>query len=126
MMTMRNYPEAIATAAEKVAEIDLAITQAKRLLHEIESEIDQEIACESNLKNELQRKAARSIAIAAHPDHRKLLQAMDNNTFNKAVAAAELERLRGEFAILKLEAKERISDKMRSLENGDLVAVSLT
>lgn len=126
MLDIKAYPDAIAAVARKVAEFDQSITQARRLLHNIEAEIDQEIACEPNLKNELQRKAARSVAIAAHPDHQQLLRAMDGNTFNKAIAAAELEKLRSELAILKLETKERISDKMRSLENGDMVAVSLS
>ncbi|MEQ8959022.1 MAG: hypothetical protein RLP02_14050, partial [Coleofasciculus sp. C2-GNP5-27] len=58
-MNLSQYPAAIAQAAQTVNDLDSQIQAVQLNIHRLEASIDKQIAFDSELKNESQRKARR-------------------------------------------------------------------
>lgn len=114
-MNLNQYPEAIHAKAIEVADIDKDISQARRIIAHYEALANQSIAFDSSLKNELQRKLRHDDLLSNNADYMRLLLELDNLQRHKASVLADLERLRNEFAVAKLDRQLEIARAQESV-----------
>jgi hypothetical protein len=107
-MKLFDYPGAIAQQQRQLLQSDQHIRRLQDVLNHLTAEIDTAIAFDTDLKNDAQRKARR-LEMMASSDYRKslanLLMAQDKRT----EIEIDLNLLRNQFSVLKLEMREAIS-----------------
>jgi hypothetical protein len=109
-MKLNQYPKAIAKIATQTLDLKLGIECLEEVLHAEEAKIKTAIAANKNLTNETQRKAA-EVEAKADPcsGYSQIKLQMRQERARLGKAEIEMEMLRGEFAIAKLEARDRIA-----------------
>jgi leucyl-tRNA synthetase len=122
-LSLRQYPAAIAQAAEIANELDFQIAEVKQHIARLEGNADMVVAFEANLKNDNQRKARRFEVLQANPEYQRALDALTRISTEKANALARLEHLRNEFSVAKLEARLSIVQTLMGLESRELVGL---
>ena len=125
---MKNYelkqlPAAIAAAATDLNGIEVGIATVKQAVLERESEIDYEIVFDETLKNEAQRKSCRQRRLTKDADYQQLSDQLQRLLIDKTSVAVELERLRNEFSVAKLEARTAIALRLTGHDLRELVGV---
>jgi hypothetical protein len=113
-MNLSNFPHAIATAQTKLVKLgrELAIIRNALLLEEME--IDKAIAFSSEFKNDPQRRAAKTQMLQESAEYQRLTALFDEINEKYQIADIDLQLVKNNFSISKLEARERIA-KMESL-----------
>lgn len=108
-MKLAEYPQAIASLQFQILDFDQHIITLTESVKVFEAEIDKEIAFDSNLKNDAQRKARRIELQQTDGDYysasRQLLEAKSK----RDLLQIQLELLRNQFSLLKLEKREAIA-----------------
>ena len=122
-MRLSEYPAAIAQAAQAVNAGDQRIAQLRQELARLEGKADMIVAFEESLKNENQRKARRFEILQVDQDYQQRQDQLIRLTADKANQLAELERLRNQFSVAKLEVRWAIAEKLIGLEARELVGL---
>ena len=122
-MRLSEYPAAIAQAAQAVNSSDQRIAQLRQDLARREGNADMIVAFEENLKNENQRKARRFEILQVDQDYQQLQDKLMRFTTEKSNKLADLERLRNQFSVAKLEVRWAIAEKLIGLEARELVGL---
>lgn len=81
-----------------------------------------QIVLDPELKNELQRKAKR-FELLNEPVYSNVIDCITLLTQEKATALTTLERLRNEFAVAKLQIRQRIAELITDPDGRELVGV---
>lgn len=122
-MKLREYPAAIARAAEAVNSLDQQVAELKQEMSHLEGKAELVAAFETNLKNDTQRKARRFEILDASPDYQALQHQLIRLMNERSNAIAHLEYLRNQFSAAKLETRWAIAEKLLGLEVRELVGL---
>jgi seryl-tRNA synthetase len=107
-MNLTAYPRTIAKAEETVLAVQEEIAVVADQLACMDADIEKVITHDDTLKNEQQRKAYR-IEAQRSEDYVSLQNALKNLKFKLAEQEIELNRIRNEFSVAKLEARLAIA-----------------
>jgi hypothetical protein len=110
-MNLSTFPHAIATAQTKLVKITNDLNNVRRSLSAQELEIDKAIAFSTDFKNDSQRKAAKVQMLQESARYQELTTLFDSINEKYQLADIDLQLVKNNFAIGKLEARERIADK---------------
>lgn len=110
MMNINQYPNAIATVQRQRARLETRIRKAQYSLNDYLTKVEIAIAFDGELKNDAQRKAKRLELLQAQ-EYILLRDALDEATNRQVKLEIELELLRNQFAVLKLELREAIANR---------------
>ncbi|PPS41931.1 hypothetical protein [Chroococcidiopsis sp. TS-821] len=108
-MLFTDYPNAIARIQRQILDTDqhlIGLTEGVKIF---EAEIDKAIAFDTSLKNEAQRKARRIELQQTDGNSYAASRLLRETKEKREILAIELELLRNQFAILKLEKREAIA-----------------
>lgn len=108
-MFFRDYPDAIAHLQRQILDLDQHLIGLVESVKIFEAEIDKEIAFDATLKNEAQRKARRIELQQTDGDYYAASRLLKETKEKREMLAIELELLRNQFSILKLEKREAIA-----------------
>ncbi|HAG83614.1 MAG TPA: hypothetical protein DD379_00260 [Cyanobacteria bacterium UBA11162] len=120
-MNLSQYPAAIAQAAQTVNELDAQLSAVQLNINRQEANADKKVAFESDLKNDSQRKARRFELLEVNLEYQHALNSLMRLTTQKANAIAQLEYLRNQFSVAKLETRLAIARQLAGSEMGDLL-----
>ena len=123
LLTLTQYPAAIATAAQSLSEIDFKMGETRQHIARLEGNAEMIVAFEVALKNDNQRRARRFEVLQVNPEYDKALTYINRLTADKANATARLEHLRNEFTIAKLEFQNAIAQRIVGIESRELVGL---
>lgn len=121
-MQLKKYPTAIADIATQIADLDYAIVTLKLEAEAIETVADSSVAFAEVLKNDAQRKAKKAEMLQENQRYQEIVSKLNLNQLNKGKLIAQLEQLRGEFSVMKLQRKSRIANAITGLEIEELVS----
>lgn len=110
-MNLSTFPHAIATAQTKLIKLTRELAIARNALTIEEAEIDKAIAFSSDFKNDSQRKAAKVQMLQESAKYQELSALFDSINEKYQLADINLQLIKNNFAIGKLEMRERIADK---------------
>jgi hypothetical protein len=113
-MQLSNFPHAIATAQQKLLNLGRDITIIRNHLLLEENSIDQAIAFSPDLKNDTQRKTAKAQMLQESALYQSLTKNLADLTDKYNRADINLQLIKNNFAVAKLEMRERIA-KMETL-----------
>jgi hypothetical protein len=113
-MQLSNFPHAIATAQQKLLNLGRDLTIVRNALLLEENSIDQAIAFSSDFKNDSQRKTAKTQMLQESALYQYLTQNLNDLTDKYTRADVNLQLVKNNFTVAKLEARERIA-KMETL-----------
>lgn len=107
-MNLASYPKAIHASQVQQLRAEQLVRKLKEKVGQILAKIDYEIAWDTELKNDAQRKARRIELMnqAEYKDALELLQAAEDNLKESQI---ELELLTNQFTVAKLEKREAIA-----------------
>jgi hypothetical protein len=108
-MKLREYPNAIANLEIEIHRINLEVSILQNNLRLIEYDIDQQIAFDTSLTNDAKRKSMRVALLEMHPEYVGYEIKLQGLKSQHQYAWIDLEKLRGEFSVSKLETRERIA-----------------
>ncbi|WP_373693707.1 hypothetical protein [Limnofasciculus baicalensis] len=120
-MNLSQYPAAIAQAAQTVNELESQIRAVQLNLNRLEANADKKVAFESDLKNDSQRKARRFELLEVNLEYQHAMNTLMRLTTQKANALANVEYIRNQFSVAKLEARLAIARQLGGSEIGDLL-----
>lgn len=112
-MNLSTFPHAIATASYELLALGTKIRNVRSTILDIESEVDSAIAF-GDYKNDSQRKVAKTQMLKENEDYAAFTEELQTLTDGYAKAEINLNLIKNNFSIRKLEARERIA-KMESL-----------
>lgn len=112
-MNLSTFPHAIATASYELLALGTKIRNIRSAIADIESEVDSAIAF-GDFKNDAQRKAGKAQMLKDHESYSAFSDQLQSLTDEYSRAEINLNLIKNNFAIGKLEARERIA-KMESL-----------
>ncbi len=110
-MYPKDYPHAIAKRQYELLELNREIRRHTQSVNFFLASIDRQIAYDTTLKNEAQRKAKRFELMQKDSDYLAASQALDEATEKRDKLTVELDFLRNQFGILKLELRDAIATK---------------
>lgn len=122
-LSLNQYPTAIAQASQAVNEIEYRLNEARQHLARLEGNAERVVAFEVNLKNDNQRRARRFEVLQANLEYRQANDALNRLAMEKANATAQLEHLRNEFSVAKLETQLSIAQQLIGLESRELIGL---
>lgn len=120
---LSHYPSAIAQAAQRVNEIDSQLMAVYQQINRFEGNADRVAAFEADLKNDSQRKSRRFEVLLTNQEYQKAMDMQMRLTSDKANALAQLEYLRNQFSVAKLEARLAIAQQLTDFESRELVGL---
>ena len=103
--------------------LELDITKVRRQIAQLESKTDAEVAANPNLKKDATRKAERFHLLDACRDYQELLDDLANLVYQRATAMPELECVRNQFSVAKIEAKAAIAQQIAGLERAEFIGI---
>jgi hypothetical protein len=109
MEELKQFPQAIANLSLQILEMNNAIAKLDSQIAENEAAADAEIVFDPELKNELQRKVRRNELLMLNASHRELLNKADDRKYDVKQAVVQLELLKNQFEVAKLEARREIA-----------------
>ncbi len=105
---LKQYPKAIASVEEKLLKLNQEIAIQNQLISFLDADLEQEIASNKELKNEQQRKTKR-LELRQEPDYLQFLAALAEATEKRDRAIIQLNLLRNQFSVAKLEMRQAIA-----------------
>jgi chromosome segregation ATPase len=120
---LAQYPSAIAQASQSVNEIEHRLNDVRQHLAKLEGNAEMVVAFEVGLKNDNQRKARRFEVLQANREYEEALYKLNRLMTDKSHAIAQLEHLRNEFAVAKLETQSAIALKLVGTNARELVGL---
>jgi len=106
---LNQYPEEIAELQRQVLHADQQIRQLNQNLATLTTAIDQQVAFDTSLKNEAQRKARRMALMEANQDYVIAANTLKTLQDNREELLIKLQFLRSRFSVLKLHMREAIA-----------------
>ncbi|MBW4650768.1 MAG: hypothetical protein KME06_19065 [Kastovskya adunca ATA6-11-RM4] len=122
-MEMSQYPAAIAASAQVVNQLDLQITAVEQHIARLEGNADRVAAFEQGLKNENQRRGRRFELLCVDQEYQTAQNTLIRLNAEKANTLTQLEYLRNQFSVAKLEARMAIAQQLTGNESRELVGV---
>ncbi len=122
-MNLSQYPAAIAQAAQIVNGIDAQIAAVGQHIARLEGNADRASAFEQGLKNDNQRRARRFELLCVDQEYQTAQSTMMRLVSEKANALTQLEYLRDQFSVAKLEVRMAIAQQLTGTESRELVGV---
>lgn len=107
-MKLIQYPQAIAETERQLLKATQALRAAQAELDQLNAAIDSEIANNSELKNDAQRKAKRS-DLMSEQLYQECLKEWQYQADNRTAVEIELNLLRNQFTVQKLLLRESIA-----------------
>lgn len=123
MLELSHYPTAIAQAAQQMNEVDSQLMAVQQQIDRFEGNADRAAAFDLDLKNDAQRKARRFEVLLVNQEYQKAMDTQIRLTAAKANAIAQLEYLRNQFSVAKLEARLAIAHQLTDFESRELVGL---
>lgn len=108
-MKLTDYPDAIADLQRQLLRTEQHLRQLSESVTFCTAAIDRQIAFDSELRNDSQRKARRAELLESDPDYITATNALKAAQDQKAELEIELGLLRNQFSLLKLEKREAIA-----------------
>lgn len=108
-MNLSTFPHAIATAQQKLLNLGRDITIVRNALLLEENSIDQAIAFSSDFKNDTQRKTAKAQMLNESNLYQSMSKQLADLTEQYNRADINLQLVKNNFTVAKLEARERIA-----------------
>jgi hypothetical protein len=108
-MELKEYPTAIAKLQIEIHGFDLEVSQLQKNIKLIESEVEEKVAFDSTLTNDTKRKTKRLALLEKHCSYWEYRVKLEGFKNQREFGLIELDRLRGEFSVAKLETRERIA-----------------
>jgi len=108
MMQLNEYPEAIAQLERTQLQQIRQVRDLKNSLAEMDANIKYTVAFDLDLKNDRQRDAQTS-ELKASPGYQSLILELQEAQDRQVELEIELELLRNQFTVAKLEIRERIA-----------------
>ena len=108
-MNLSTFPHAIATAQTNLLKLGRELAIARNDLSLEEMEIDKTIAFCPDFKNDSQRKTAKSQMLHESQKYQELTALFDSINEKYQLADIDLQLVKNNFTIAKLEARERIA-----------------
>jgi hypothetical protein len=122
-MNLSQYPAAIAQAAQIVNGIDAQIAAVGQHIARLEGNADRASAFEQGLKNDNQRRARRFELLCVDQEYQTAQSTLMRLVSEKANALTQLEYLRDQFSVAKLEVRMAIAQQLTGTESRELVGV---
>jgi len=113
-MSLSTFPHEIATAQQKLLNLCRDMTIVRNALLLEENSIDRAIAFSTDLKNDSQRKTAKAQMLQESALYQSLTQNLADLTDKYTLADINLQLVKNNFTVAKLETRERIA-KMETL-----------
>ena len=110
-MHLKDYPQAIAARQYELLQLNHEIRRHSQSVNFFTASIDRHVAYDATLKNEAQRKAYRFELMQKDPDYIAASQALEQATDRREALQIELDLLRNQFSVLKLELRDAIALK---------------
>ncbi|MDZ8106417.1 MAG: hypothetical protein RM338_12470 [Nostoc sp. DedQUE12a] len=98
-MDLHNYPAAIAQVQCKLLIANQEIEKISQALSGICNQFELQVAFDSKLKNEQQRKAKKAEFIRTSGDYEQLSRQLADKTYNRDILLIQLEQFKNEFAV---------------------------
>lgn len=108
-MQLKDYPQVIARLQRQILDLDQNLIGLAESVKIFEAEIDKAIAFDLTLKNDAQRKAKRIELQQTDGDYYSASRLFKETKEKRELLAIELELVRNQFSILKLEKREAIA-----------------
>jgi hypothetical protein len=108
-MKLHDYPIAIAKLQRQTLKLDQRLCTLRESVAFCLSAIDRQIAFDQSLKNDAQRKAKRVELMESDSDYIQALLELRQAEDRKAELDIDLQLLRNQFSLLKLERREAIA-----------------
>ena len=108
-MELKDYPGAIAKVQGQILQLEQEIIGLAESVNLFSALIDKSIAFDSTLKNEAQRQAARLERRQCDPDYYQASMQLMVAKQRREQLGIELELLRNNFVVAKLEVRSRIA-----------------
>jgi hypothetical protein len=121
-MNLNEYPQAIAQAATLVNDLESQIHQAKRIITAVEGRVDSQVAF-GDYKNDPQRRAVRFDLLSNDSDYQAALHNLGQLMAAKAKALVELELVRNQYAIAKIEARAEMVKQIAALDCAEFIGL---
>lgn len=118
-MKLIDYPATIAERQRDLLQVEQRIRRLHDVLNRLTAEIDTTIAFDAELRNDAQRKAKRLDLMSAG-EYRKAVANLQISQDERAEIEIDLNLLRNQFSVLKLEKRESIA--VRELQLLDAAA----
>ena len=110
MMKLIDYAAALAEQQRKLLQADQRIRRFQDVVNHLTAEIDTTIAFDTTLKNDAQRKAKRLEMMSA-AEYRTAVANLQIAQDQRAEIEIDLNLLRNQFSVLKLEKREAIINR---------------
>lgn len=108
MYHLNQFPLKISEAETKILNLDCEVNIHKEQLSFMDADIEAAIASDKELKNEQQRKTKR-LELKQQPDYLQTKSALTKATEKRDKALIELNLLRNQFSVAKLEVRQAIA-----------------
>jgi hypothetical protein len=112
-MKLHRYPQAIADAERQLLKANQALRASQAELDQLTAALESQIAHDETLKNDAQRKAKRA-ELMADGLYQECLKELHYTQDNRTACEIELSLLRNQWAVAKLETRERIAQMERA------------
>lgn len=113
-MRLLDYPSAIAEKQHQLLRAEQHTRRLQEILNRLTAEIDTSIAFDMSLKNDAQRKARR-VELMGAPSYRTAYVNLQIAQDERAELEIDLNLLRNQFGVLKLEKRETIASREMQL-----------
>lgn len=108
-MQLNEYPQAIAKLQRKILKLDHNIIALQDTLSILAVEIEKQVVSDASLTNDTKRKAKRLELQQLDPDYHRAATELRDAQANRDSFDIELQLLRNQFAVLKLETRQAIA-----------------
>jgi hypothetical protein len=108
-MKLAEYPEAIARLQYQILDLDQRVISLAESVKVFEAEIDKQIAFDSTLKNDSQRKARRIELQQTDGDYYTASRQLLETKSKRDLLQIQLSLVQNQFSVLKLEKREAIA-----------------
>lgn len=113
-MKLIDYPAAIAEKQHQLLRAEQHVRRQQEILNRLTAEIDTTIAFDTSLKNDAQRKARR-VELMGSASYRTAYANLQMAQDERAEMEIDLNLLRNQFGVLKLEKRETIAAREMQL-----------
>lgn len=107
-MKLIEYPATIAERQRDLLQADQRIRRLQDVLNRLTADIDTTIAFDTDLRNDAQRKAKR-LELMSSAEYRKAVANLQIAQDERSEIEIDLNLLRNQFSVLKLEKRETIA-----------------
>jgi hypothetical protein len=108
-MQLNEYPKAIAKLQRRLLNLDHLVIEVQETIAILSNSIEREIINDATLTNDAKRKAKRLELQQSDTDHWKASNELRATQRQRDTLDIELQQLRNEFSVLKLEERRAIA-----------------